>query len=57
MNLISKEVKMDPNTYEPVVRLTVDLPLEIMRDGVALMGEDEVKMVLGTEMYDILKGK
>lgn len=55
MNLISKEVKMDPNTYEPIVRLIVDLPLEIMRDGVALMGEHEVKMILGTELYEILK--
>lgn len=57
MNLISKEVKMDPNTYEPIVRLIVDLPLEIMRDGVALMGEDEVKMILGTELYEVLKNE
>ncbi len=57
MNLVNKEVKMDPNTFAPVMRLTVDLPLEIMRDGVALMGENEVKMILGTELYDILKDK
>ena len=55
MELISKEVKMDPNTFAPVMRVTVELPLEIMRDGVALMGEDEVKMILGTELYGILK--
>ena len=55
MELIAKEVKMDPNTFAPVMRVTVELPLEIMRDGVAMMGEDEVKMVLGAELYGILK--
>ena len=55
MELISKEVKMDPNTFAPVVRVTIELPLEIMQDGIALMGEDEVKMILGTELYGILK--
>lgn len=57
MNLISKEVKMDLSTFAPVVRVTIDLPLEIMRDGVALMGEDEVKMILGTELYEVLKNE
>lgn len=55
MELIAKEIKMDPNTFAPVVKVTIELPLEIMRDGVALMGEDEVKTILGTELYGILK--
>ena len=55
MNLISKQVKMNPSTYEPVLRVTIEMPLEIMRDGVALTGEDEVKMILGTELYRLLK--
>jgi hypothetical protein len=57
MELIVKEVKMDQNTFAPVMRVTIELPLEIMRDGVALMGENEVKMILGTELYNILKDK
>ena len=55
MELIAKEIKMDPNTFAPIVRVTIELPLEIMRDGVALMGEDEVKAILATELYGILK--
>ena len=39
MELIAKEIKMDPNTFAPVVRVTIELPLEIMQDGIALMGD------------------
>ena len=55
MELISKELKADPNTFAPVMRVTIELPLEAIPDGVALMGEDEVKMMLGTELYRVLK--
>ena len=54
MQLINKEVRMDENTFSPVIRLTVELPLEIMQDGVALMGPEEVKKILGLELYNLL---
>lgn len=54
MKLIEKTVKMDEMSFAPVMRLTIELPLEIMQDGVALMGVDEVKKVLGTELYNLL---
>ena len=56
MKLIEKTVKMDEMSFAPVMRLTIELPLEIMQDGVALMGVDEVKKVLGTDLYDLMKG-
>ena len=55
MRLIEKSVKMDENSFAPMMRLTIELPLEIMRDGVALMGVEEVKKVLGTELFDLMK--
>ena len=55
MKLIKKEVKMDEISFSPVLRLTIELPLEIMQDGVALMGPEEVKKILGIELYDLLK--
>lgn len=55
MELISKKLKIDPRTFAPVMRITVDLPLEVLPDGVALMGEDELKVILGTKFYELLK--
>lgn len=55
MRLIEKSVKMDETSFAPIMRLTIELPLEIMRDGVALMGVEEVKKVLGTELFDLMK--
>ena len=57
MKLISKEVKMDPMTFAPTMQVTIELPLEIMQDGVALMGPEEVKKILGLEVYDLLKSE
>lgn len=57
MKLISKEVKMDPMTFAPTMQVTIELPLEIMQDGVTLMGPEEVKKILGLELYDLLKSE
>ena len=54
MKLIKKEVKMD-ESFSPVMHLTIELPLEIMQVGGALMGPEEVKKILGIELYDLLK--
>lgn len=56
MRLIEKTIITDEQTFSPMMRLTIELPLEIMQDGVALMGVDEVKNVLGTDLYDLMKG-
>ena len=57
MKLIEKSVKMDETSFAPMMRLTIELPLEIMRDGVALMDVEEVKKVLGTELFDLMRGE
>ena len=55
MNLINKTITMDQTTFAPIVRLTIEFPIEIIQDGVALMGENEVKMILGTELFNLMK--
>ena len=54
MKLIEKKIVIDPNTYQPLMQLTIQVPLEIMADGITLMGETEVKQVLGTELLNII---
>ena len=55
MQLVSKELRMDNVTYAPTMRVTIDMPLEVVQDAASMMGEDEVKMILGTELYRVLK--
>ena len=55
MKLLEKKIVVDPSTYQPLMQLTIQVPLEIMADGIALMGETEVKQVLGTELLNHLK--
>lgn len=54
MKLISKEVKTDPNTFAPILQVTVEIPIEPVQDGGAIKDVDEVKKILGSKFYDIL---
>lgn len=56
MKLISKELKMDPYTFAPVMRVTVELPIEII-DQVLTPSEDEIKMILGNGLYGVIKNE
>lgn len=57
MRLISKDMRIDPETFNIVTRLVIEVPNCLMYDGIALMGEDEVKQILGIELFDLLKEK
>lgn len=57
MRLIEKKIITDPNSFQPLMQLTIQLPLEIMTDGIALMGETEVKQILGTELLMLMKDR
>ena len=56
MKLISKELKMDPHTFAPVMRVAVELPIEII-DQVLTPSEDEIKMILGNSLYGVIKNE
>ena len=56
MKLISKEIKMDTHTFAPVMRVTVELPIEII-DKILTPSEDEIKMILGNGLYRVIKNE
>ena len=47
---------MDPYTFAPVMRVTVELPIEII-DQVLTPSEDEIKMILGNGLYGVIKNE
>lgn len=55
MDIISSKVSMHPETFAPIVELVVQIPLEALVDGKALLGEDELASVIGTEFISAWK--
>lgn len=55
MKLISYSQGMNEESFEPYLELTVRLPLNAMSDTRAIVGEDEMVQILGTEMVTILE--
>lgn len=47
IKLISKELRVDLDTFAPMCRVTVDVPLEPMVDTQALEGKDALYMKIG----------
>ena len=55
IKLINKEVRFDTDTFAPIVRLTVDIALEKTIDSAALMDENEIKLIIGSALFEGLK--
>ena len=47
MKLVSRELRIDDDTFSPVARVTFDISLEGIADGIAISGEDSVYRVIG----------
>jgi hypothetical protein len=56
IRLISKKIEMDDN-FSPVLRFTIELPFDPIQDAYALLGENEVIKMLGTNLYELLKNE
>lgn len=55
MKLISKELKINIDTFQPEMVVTVAIPLEIMQDSLAFNGEDELAKEVGQAFLNVLK--
>jgi hypothetical protein len=57
MNLVEKRKIMNNKTFQPMIRLTVDIPVELMQDHNAKLNEEEIAQIVGQQLLDILKAK
>ena len=55
MELVKKEITVNDVTFGPVVRYTVDLPVELVQNNKASFSEDDIKMALGTAFFNLMK--
>jgi hypothetical protein len=52
MKILNAVKSMNPDTFEPVVEITMQLPLEAVVDARALMGKMEQAKMIGIEFLN-----
>lgn len=57
MRLISRHIKANPNTFAPEMIITLALPMELAKDILVDMTEEEFKNKLGKELFEMLREK
>lgn len=50
MKILSKQVLIDENTFEPYLKIDLTIPLEAMQTGQPLLTDDEVALIMGKEL-------
>jgi hypothetical protein len=57
MRLISRRIKMNPDTFAPEMEIVLTLPMELAMDVLVTMTEEEFKTKLGKELFEMLRSK
>ncbi len=57
MRLISRHIKANPDTFAPEMVITLVLPMELAKDVLVDMTEEEFKNKLGRELFEMLRSK
>lgn len=57
MKIVHWEKMVVDLSYEPVLRITLDIPYESVMDNLMVLGDKETKQILGAELLTILKGE
>lgn len=57
MKLISRHIKMNPDTFAPEMEIVLRLPMELAMDTLVHMTEEEFKNKLGRELFEMLRSK
>jgi hypothetical protein len=57
MRLISRHIKRNPDTFEPEMLITVALPMELAKEVLVDMTEEEFKNKLGRDLFELMRSK
>ena len=57
MRLISRHIKMNPDTFAPEMEIVLRLPMELVMDTLVTMTEEEFTNKLGKELFELLRTK
>ena len=57
MRLVSRHIKANPDTFATEMLITVALPMELAKEVLVDMSEEEFKNKLGHELFELLRTK
>ena len=57
MRLVDRRIKANPNTFAPEMLITVALPMELAKEVLVDMSEDEFKNKLGHDLFELMRTK
>jgi hypothetical protein len=57
MRLISRHIKMNPDTFAPEMEIVLRMPMELAMDTLVTMTEEEFQNKLGKELFEMLRSK
>jgi hypothetical protein len=57
MRLVSRHIKMNPDTFTPEMEITLALPMELAVETLTKMTEEEFQSKLGKELFELLRTK
>lgn len=57
MRLISRHIKSNPDTFAPEMEIVLRLPMELAKDVLVTMTEEEFKNKLGHDLFEMLRTK
>lgn len=55
MNIVSSKIEVNTKTFEPLMVVTVEIPIELVTETGALLGELETAQLIGTEFISAWK--
>lgn len=57
IKLIEKKLSVDPETFQPMLHVTLALPIEPMADTQTLEGKDALYMKIGQAFVEAVNGE
>ncbi len=57
MRLVSRHIKANPDTFAPEMLITIALPMELAKDVLVDMSEEEFKNKLGHDLFELMRTK
>jgi hypothetical protein len=56
MEFVSKQTVIKKETFQPMLRLTIDIPKEPLMDLKAIHGQEGLEEIIGKQFVELLKG-
>ncbi len=57
MRLISRHIKANPDTFAPEMVITLAIPMELAKEVLVNMSEEEFKNKLGHDLFELMRTK